>query len=84
MLAARRRKPKDAEATCGKLAKVRQEIGNLLAAIKEGVRTVTTKDELERLEVEHERLSISLNNNYGTEIIMVPRRGLEPPRGYPH
>ena len=61
LLAERRRKPKDAEATRARLAKVRQEIDNLLAAIKEGVRTVTTKDELERLEAEHDKLSASLN-----------------------
>ncbi len=58
---AERRSPKDAEATRERLAKVRQEIDNLLAAIKAGVLTATTKEEMERLEVEQDRLFASLN-----------------------
>jgi site-specific DNA recombinase len=61
LLAEQRRKPKDAGIVRDRLGKIEQQINNLLAAIKDGVRTATTKSELERLEAEHERLSVSLN-----------------------
>lgn len=60
LLAESRRKPKDADAKQERLATVRKELDNLLTAIKAGIRTATTKDELERLEAEHDKLLASL------------------------
>jgi site-specific DNA recombinase len=61
LLTERCRKPKDVDAIRKRLAKIQREIDNLLNAIKAGVRTSSTKAELERLEAEHERLSAPLN-----------------------
>ena len=45
----------------GRKAAVEKELANLVSAIKAGIITQTTKDELEKLEAEHSRLKNRLN-----------------------
>jgi site-specific DNA recombinase len=61
LLAEQRRKPNGADAARDRLVEVEREIDNLLAAIKAGIITQTTKGELERLEAERDRLTASLS-----------------------
>ena len=52
----RRTPPPDREGLHRKLAEVEGEIANMMTAIKQGIVTVSTKEELEKIEAEKERL----------------------------
>ncbi|HEX9626406.1 MAG TPA: recombinase family protein [Acidiferrobacterales bacterium] len=62
LLAERRRGTADTDAARRKLAATEREIENVLAAIRAGVITPTTKGELERLESERDKLLASLSS----------------------
>ena len=72
---ARQRQP-ERERAARRLAQVEQEIGNLMTAIKQGIVTVTTKAELEKLEAERTRLQqaiASIANKADKFVTLLPR-----------